>query len=156
MFSFPEPILGSLEWACQEHLGLSSITCRLALGVFTHQCTNGVLLCHQIASVMPSIQSQTTLSQCAHTSDTSRGGWSDGSGWRYSILAKHHHSQHLIRSFFFLNAPPYEEEVIKAPIFELAEPKKLFEQNNFIQNYNFVALNMQFTYYCSVSHLLHS
>ena len=44
MFSFPGSILGPLEWACPEYLGLSSIVCGLALGVFTLPCTNGVSL----------------------------------------------------------------------------------------------------------------
>ena len=67
------------EWARPEHLGLSSIACGLALGIFTRACANGVSLPRQIASVAPLIKLQTTLSQRgANTSGTSKGGWSDG------------------------------------------------------------------------------
>ena len=65
MFSFPGPVLGHREWACPEHLRLSSIACGLAFGVFTRLYTNGVSLPCRIASVMPPIKSQTTLSQRA-------------------------------------------------------------------------------------------
>ena len=65
MFSFPRSVLGPLEWACPEYLGLSSIVCGLALGVFTLPCTNGVSFLHRIASVAPPIKPHITLSQRA-------------------------------------------------------------------------------------------
>ena len=65
MFSFLGPVLGPLERACPGHLGLSSIACGLALGVFIRPCTNGVALPRRIASVAPPIKTQTTLSQRA-------------------------------------------------------------------------------------------
>ena len=60
-----QPALGSLKSTCSEHFGLSSIACRLALGVFIRLCTNGVSLHRRIASVAPPNKPQTTLSQRA-------------------------------------------------------------------------------------------
>ena len=56
MFSFPGPVLGSLERACPEHLELSSMACGLELGVFARLCTNRVSLPRRIASVVPPIK----------------------------------------------------------------------------------------------------
>ena len=58
MFSFPGPVLGSLEWACPEHLGLSSVDCGLVLGIFTRPCTNAVSFPRRIAGVAPPIKPQ--------------------------------------------------------------------------------------------------
>ena len=65
MVLFPGPIVGPLEWACPENLGLSSIACGLELSVFTRPRINGVLLPRRIASVAPPAKPQTTLSQRA-------------------------------------------------------------------------------------------
>ena len=32
------PVLGPFKWACPEHLGLSSIACGLAQGIFIRPC----------------------------------------------------------------------------------------------------------------------
>ena len=61
----PRASLGPLERARPKHLGLNSIACELAYGVFTRLCTNGVSLLHRIASVAPPIKPQITLPQRA-------------------------------------------------------------------------------------------
>ena len=78
VFSFLGPVLSSLEWTCPEQLGLSSIACGLALGVFIRPCTNRVLLFRRIASVAPQNKPQTKSTQRAPYMDTSRGGFFDG------------------------------------------------------------------------------
>ena len=44
---------GLLGWTCPKQLGLSSTACRLLLGDSIHLCIDGVLLLHQITSVVP-------------------------------------------------------------------------------------------------------
>ena len=53
MLLCPGPVPGLLRWAYPKQLGLSSTTCGLVLDNSIHPCTNGVLLLHQIASVVP-------------------------------------------------------------------------------------------------------
>ena len=50
---------GLLGWAYLKQPALSSTACRLVLGNSIHPCTNGVLLPHQIASVVPLNKLQT-------------------------------------------------------------------------------------------------
>ena len=55
----PGPAPSLLGWAYPVQLGLSSTTCGLVLGDSIHPGTNGVLLLHQIASVVPLSKLQT-------------------------------------------------------------------------------------------------
>ena len=61
------------SWVKLNHL-------QTGVSVFTHSCTNGVLVPCQIASVAPPIKLQTTLSQCASYIKRLNSDWSDGFG----------------------------------------------------------------------------
>ena len=57
-------MLGLLEWACPEQLGLSSIACGLVLGDSFCPCTNEVSLFHRIASSASEKTADHILSAC--------------------------------------------------------------------------------------------
>ena len=61
MLSFQGRALGQWGWACPDHRGSGSTTCRLVLGAFSRLCTNGALLLHRIASVVLQNKLQNTL-----------------------------------------------------------------------------------------------
>ena len=74
------PVLGPLKWACPEHLGLSSIACRLALGASTHPCTNASRSLAQLRVWGHRSNRRPRYHNMPHTSGISRGDWSDSFG----------------------------------------------------------------------------
>ena len=104
--SFSGPVLGTLKWACPEYLGLSSIACGLALGIFTRRCTNGVSLPRRIACGATDQTADHVISTCPmHRVPREVAG--------LMVLdndTQHHNNQHLIPSVFLNTEISYEEE----------------------------------------------
>ena len=67
-------VLGPMEWACPEHLGLSSIVCGLALGVFTRPWTNGSRSLADLRVWCHRSNRRPRYLNVPHTSGTSKGG----------------------------------------------------------------------------------